>query len=90
MIRSFRGGVHPDYMKAPQIPVNVVAPPPQVIIPMIQHIGAPAKPIVKVGDYVTMGQKIGDNEVPMFAPVHASVSGRSWPWSRDRILWARW
>ncbi len=76
MIRSFRGGVHPKYMKAPQVPVNVVAPPPQVVIPMIQHIGAPAKPIVQVGDYVTMGQKIGDNEVPMFAPVHASVSGK--------------
>ena len=76
MIHSFKGGVHPDYMKAPEIPVTVVAPPPQVIIPMMQHIGAPAQPCVKVGDYVTMGQKIGDSAAPLFAPVHSSVSGK--------------
>ena len=76
MIHSFKGGVHPDYMKAPEIPVTVVTPPPQVIIPMLQHIGAPAQPCVKVGDYVKMGQKIGDNSVPLFAPIHSSVSGK--------------
>lgn len=45
------------------------------IIPMQQHIGAPAKPVVSVGDTVFVGQKIGDSEAPMSAPVHASVSG---------------
>ena len=48
---KFRGGVHPDYMKAPNEPVVVITPPPQVVIPMAQHIGAPCQPIVKVGDY---------------------------------------
>ena len=73
---KFRGGVHPDYMKAPEEPVVVITPPPQVVIPMAQHIGAPCQPIVKVGDYVTMGQKIGDNPAPVSAPVHSPVSGK--------------
>ena len=76
MIHSFKRGVHPKYMKAPEIPISVVTPPPQVIIPMAQHIGAPDKPIVAVGDYVKMGQKIGENPAPVSAPVHASVSGK--------------
>jgi len=76
MSRSFKGGVHPNYMKAPEYPETVIAPPAQVIIPMAQHIGAPCKPMVTVGDYVKMGQKIGDNPAPVSAPVHASVSGK--------------
>ena len=76
MSQTFIGGVHPDYMKAPQIPVTVIAPPPIVVIPMAQHIGAPAKPLVKKGDHVKMGQKIGENPAPVSAPVHASVSGK--------------
>ena len=76
MSHTFKGGVHPNYMKAPEIPATVIAPPPQVIIPMIQHIGAPCKPLVQVGDHVKMYQKIGENPVPVSAPVHASVSGK--------------
>ena len=75
MIHTFKRGVHPKYMKAPEVPISVVTPPPQVIIPMAQHIGAPDKPIVAVGDYVKMGQKIGENPAPVSAPVHSSVSG---------------
>ena len=63
-------------MKAPEIPVTVIAPPAQVVIPMIQHIGAPCKPLVQVGDYVKMYQKIGESPAPVSAPVHASVSGK--------------
>lgn len=76
MSHTFKGGVHPNYMKAPEVPMTVIAPPPQVIIPMAQHIGAPCKPLVQVGDYVTMGQKIGENPAPVSAPVHSSVSGK--------------
>ena len=75
MSYTFKGGVHPDYMKAPEIPVTVITPPAQVVIPMAQHIGAPCKPLVQKGDYVKMGQKIGENPAPVSAPVHASVSG---------------
>lgn len=50
-------------------------PPSVVHISMAQHIGAPCEPLVEVGDYVKVGQKIGDTEAFMSAPVHASVSG---------------
>ena len=73
---KFHGGVHPNYMKAPDVPVTVIAPPPQVVLPMMQHIGAPCKPLVAVGDYVKMGQKIADNPAPVSAPIHATVSGK--------------
>ena len=76
MTHTFKGGVHPNYMKAPQVPISVVTPPPEVVIPMVQHIGAPCKPLVAKGDYVKMGQKIGENPAPVSAPVHASVSGK--------------
>ena len=73
---KYHGGVHPDYMKAPDVPVTVIAPPPQVVVPMAQHIGAPCKPIVAVGDQGLMGQKIGDNPAPVSAPIHSPVSGK--------------
>ena len=76
MIHSFKRGVHPNYMKSPEVGITVITPPPQVVLPMMQHIGAPAVPCVKVGDYVKLGQKIGDNTAPLFAPIHASVSGK--------------
>jgi electron transport complex protein RnfC len=74
---KFKGGVHPDYMKAPHIPVTVITPPKEVVVPMQTHIGAPCQPLVAVGDQVTMGQKIGDNPTaPVCAPVHSPVSGK--------------
>ena len=77
MAKSFFGGVHPDDMKRLSCEKAITPfPAPQLVtIPMSQHIGAPCKPLVKVGDYVTVGQKIGDNE-GLCAPVHASVSGK--------------
>ena len=75
MAFKFKGGVHPDYRKHPEIPVTVIAPPKQVVIPMAQHIGAPCAPLVKKGDTVKMYQKIGETQAPISAPVHASVSG---------------
>ena len=75
MLRTFKGGIHPHYMKSPQVPETVIPAPDHVVIPLVQHIGAPCEPIVKVGDYVKMGQKIGDSSAPVSAPVHASVSG---------------
>lgn len=51
-------------------------PAPEVVaISMAQHIGAPCEPCVAVGDKVKIGQKIGDSEAFMSAPVHASISG---------------
>ena len=75
---KFFGGVHPNDKKAP---ANACAstpttPPPQVVIPMSLHIGAPCQPTVAVGDTVKFGQKIGDTGAPVSAPIHASVSGK--------------
>ncbi len=50
--------------------------PKSVIIPMSQHMGAPCDSLVKKGDEVTVGQKIGDSGAFMSAPIHSSVSGK--------------
>lgn len=76
MKQLFRGGIHPDDRKALSrggAPVPMPAPS-RVVIPMSQHIGAPCSPLVKVGDTVKLGQKIGDGE-GVCSPVHAPVSG---------------
>ncbi len=75
MARAFFGGVHPKGEKelsrdAAPVPIR----PKTVTIFLSQHIGAPCRPLVRVGDRVTLGQKLGDGE-GLCAPVHASVSG---------------
>lgn len=50
--------------------------PSKVRIPMSMHMGAPCQPLVKVGDMVAVGQKIGDTEAPFSVPVHSGVSGK--------------
>ena len=76
MKRLFFGGIHPKYNKemSKRITTFHTVNPKQVVIPMQQHIGAPCQPLVKVGDKVLRGQKIGDGE-GLCVPVHASVSG---------------
>ncbi len=76
MNRLFFGGIHPKYNKemSTQITTFHTINPRQVVIPMQQHIGAPCTPLVKAGDKVLRGQKIGDGE-GLCVPVHASVSG---------------
>lgn len=76
MKKLFFGGVHPNEMKQLSCDASIVPfPAPQTVtIPMVQHIGAPCKPLVAVGDHVDIGQKIGDNS-GLCVPVHASVSG---------------
>ena len=77
MAFSFFGGVHPEENKwyAENQPVQNFPEPDILVIPMSQHIGAPCKPLVKKGDPVTVGQKIGDNQ-GLCVPVHSSVSGK--------------
>ncbi len=61
--------------------IETLPPPDRVVIPLIQHIGAPCEPVIadettlSKGDKVDLGQKIGDTEAFVAAPVHASVSG---------------
>jgi len=49
--------------------------PARLVVPMSQHLGAPCKPVVAVGDRVERGQLIGDVEAMVSAPVHAPASG---------------
>ena len=70
------GGIHPhDNKLSARKPFKVVALPDVAIFPLEQHIGAPAKPIVAVGDKVLAGQMIAEAGGFVSAPVHSSVSG---------------
>ena len=74
MAQAFFGGVHPNDMKAAtnEKAIEQLAAPAEVVIPMSMHIGAPCKPIVAVGDKVTIGQKIGEPGGFVSAPIPAS------------------
>ena len=70
-------GVHVPHRKntAKQAAVRMPAPK-TVTIPMSMHIGAPTKPVVKVGDLVKVGTLIGEAVAAVSAPIYASVSGK--------------
>ena len=72
------GGVHPVEGKEPTEHKALVRfPAPEAVtIPLSMHLGAPATACVEVGDYVKMGQKIGEAAGFISAPVHSSVSGK--------------
>lgn len=78
MLKTFKGGIHPPYNKelTNHKPIQKATLPKKVIIPMGMHIGAPCEPIVKVGDMVKKGQKIGEAKAFVSTPVHASISGK--------------
>jgi len=77
MALTFQGGVQIDgYKNAKKIPIEIFPAPKFVYIPLSQHIGAHAKPIVKPGDIVDKGQMIASNEAGLSCPVHSSVSGK--------------
>ncbi|MDO3384605.1 electron transport complex subunit RsxC [Gilvimarinus sp. SDUM040013] len=72
------GGVHPPENKAQSLvePLGSIPIAPQLILPVSQHIGAAAKPIVKVGDLVLGGQVVAEADGVFSANVHAPTSGR--------------
>ena len=77
MIRKHLPAIHVAHHKnTMNLPVEALPIPAKVCIAMAQHIGAPCKPVVKVGDSVKVGQVIGDSEAFVSAPIHASVSGK--------------
>ena len=72
-----KGGVHAPHNKNTAHKESVEMPvPAMVALPMTQHIGAPCKPVVKVGDTVDVGQVIANSDAFVSAPIHASVSGK--------------
>ncbi len=74
---TFRGGIHMYDGKelSKDKPTTVLLPKGELVFPMSQHIGAPAKPIVTVGDRVLAGQRIGEAQGFVSAHVISSVSG---------------
>lgn len=74
---TFVGGIHPYDGKdlSKDRPIADVLPGNELVYPLSQHIGAPAKPIVAKGDRVLMGQKIAESGGFVSAPIYASVSG---------------
>ena len=75
---TFKGGVHPDDGKrlAKDKAIVELKPVGDLVYPVSQHIGAPASPIVAVGDQVLRGQKIAEAGGFVSAPVYSSVSGK--------------
>lgn len=74
---TFRGGIHPDDGKAmsKDKPIREVLPKGELVYPLSQHIGAPAKAIVAKGDHVLAGQKIAEAGGFVSANIFASISG---------------
>ena len=76
-LATFKGGIHPYEGKelSESKPVSVLQPKGEMVFPLSQHIGAPAKPLVAKGDHVLVGQKIGEPGGFISACVISSVSG---------------
>jgi len=74
---KFHGGVHPSTHKAEstRTPIAKAALPSKLVIPLHQHVGSRAKPIVQIGERVLKGQVIGIPESHLSSAVHASTSG---------------
>lgn len=75
---TFKGGIHPDDGKrfSKDQPIRALLPEGDMVYPLSQHIGAPARPVVKKGDYVLKGQVIAEAAGFVSAPVYSSVSGK--------------
>jgi len=74
---TFKGGIHPPHAKksTENLAIENALDPQVVVIPLRQHIGAPCESLVNKGDYVKVGQRIGEPGSFVSAPVHSSVSG---------------
>ena len=78
---TFRRGVHPcagesEKRATGAKPIENAPAPAVAVVPLLQHAGAPCKPLVKIGERVLMGQKIGEADGYVSAAVHAPVSGK--------------
>ena len=74
---DFHGGIHPPENKHQSVrtPIADAGIPPELIIPLSQHIGAPAHPVVSVGEHVLKGQMIAEPRGFVSVPKHAPTSG---------------
>ena len=74
---SFRHGVHPPDHKelTAALPIRRLPFPDEIVLPLRQHTGKPARPIVRVGDRVERGDTVAEADGHVSAPVHASAAG---------------
>jgi H+/Na+-translocating ferredoxin:NAD+ oxidoreductase subunit C len=74
---DFHGGVHPEENKwqSTQEVIQKTSLPPKFVLPLQQHVGAPAKPVVAVGEHVLKGQLLAAADGPVSANLHAPSSG---------------
>ena len=74
---KFLGKLHVPHRKnTAAMPASIMTPPSEVLLPVEQHIGAAATPVVKVGDEVKVGQLVAEAACTMSSPIYASVSGK--------------
>jgi electron transport complex protein RnfC len=76
-LEGYYGGIHPSERKefTEHLALKRFPDPEEVVIPLSMHAGAPANPVVAVGDTVKVGQKIGEPAAFISSPIHSSVSG---------------
>ncbi|MFH0735179.1 MAG: electron transport complex subunit RsxC [bacterium] len=77
-VKTFKGGIHPGESKhlTEKLELEIMPNPKQVIIPLTQHLGKPAKPLVKKGDLVKQGAVIAEADGFVSAVIHSPVSGK--------------
>ena len=75
---TFPRGVHPPECKtySEDASIEVVPSPQKVILPLLQNVGAPSKPIVKPKTMVAFGEKVADGGAFVSAPLHAPIAGK--------------
>ncbi len=77
LTKKFPGGVHPPAYKhlTRDLPIKSMPSPKKVVIPVLQHTGAPCSPLVKPQEKVKLGQKIAQADKLISSSIHASISG---------------
>ena len=77
IFREPRWGVHPDDHKRPaaDAPLRILPPPARLYLPLHQHVGGAARPVVLVGQKVLKGELLAAAQGNISAPIHAPVSG---------------
>ena len=88
MKNTFRGGVHPNDRKAMSrdVPLRVYDAQGEMVFPVSQHIGKPAKPVVKKNDQVLVGQVLAQSDGFVSASIVSSCSGKVKAIEKRRVI----
>ena len=86
-MKTFKlGGVHPPENKlSTEAVIETLMIPKQVVVPVGQHLGAPATPVVKRGEEVKVGQLIAKSSGFISANIHSPVSGKVFKTMRNNV-----